>query len=52
MMANITGTALVTWTSVAAFGEAGVIYAIVMMIVTWGVFSWMLPKTIALQAPH
>ncbi len=51
MMANITGTAFVTWTSVAAFGEAGVIYAIVTMIVTWGVFSWMLPKTIALQAP-
>ncbi len=51
MMANITGTALVTWTSVAAFGEAGVIYAIVTMIVTWGVFSWMLHKTIALQAP-
>ncbi len=51
MTVNITGTALVTWASVAAFGAAGVVYAIAAMILTWGVFSWMLPKSIALQAP-
>lgn len=50
-MVNITATALTTWMAIVWFDQAGVIYAIPIMIVTLSVFSWVLPRTIALRAP-
>ncbi len=51
MIVNSTATALATWISIAWFGKVGVIYAVAVMVVMLGVFSWMLPKTIAIRAP-
>ena len=48
---NITATSLATALMLAWFGDVGVVYAVVAMIIIVVVFTEVLPKTIAIKAP-